>query len=123
MKRTLSTKLLMRLHTSVDNMKKKEFTHLLEDFVTEILGYELSNYERRYFWKHFKTVSKTLKLDLAAAWGLEEMVHYDEIKIKRFRLVMANAGIELTIRQAEIWLVMLEIVLISVGFYEWEKIK
>lgn len=104
-------------------MKKKEFTHLLEDFVTEILGYELSNYERRYFWKHFKTVSKTLKLDLAAAWGLEEMVHYDEIKIKRFRLVMANTGIELTIRQAEIWLVMLEIVLISVGFYEWEKIK
>jgi len=123
MKRTLSTKLLMRLYTSVDNMKKKEFTHLLEDFVTEILGYELSNYERRYFLKHFKMVSKTLKLDLAAAWELEEMVHYDEIKIKRFRLVMANTGIELTIRQAEIWLVMLEIVLISVGFYEWEKIK
>ena len=102
-------------------MKQQEFNNLLEDFTLEMLGYDVTDYEKRYFWRHFQVVISGLNLDLSAAWDLEEMVHYDPVKILRFRNVMASQGNEMTIRQAEIWMVMLEIALIEIGFYEWEK--
>ena len=102
-------------------MNQQEFDYLLTDFTSEVLSYDVTDYEKRYFWKHFQSLSDNLKLDLSAAWELADMIQYDPVEIRRFRNVMATQGTELTIRQAEIWLVMLEIVLISVGFYEWEQ--
>ena len=102
-------------------MKKKEFKNLLSDLTSELLDYDVTEYEKRYFWGHFKNLYKGLQSDLSKAWEIEEMVHYDPHEIRCFRNVLASEGTELTIRQAEIWLVMLEILLISVGFYEWEQ--
>lgn len=102
-------------------MKKKEFKSLFKDLTCEILDYNVTPYEERYFWNHFKRLSDDLKCDLSAAWELEEMVHFDPTEILHFRNVLATMGTELTIRQAEIWLVMLEILLISVDFYQWEQ--
>lgn len=103
-------------------MKEKEFVNLLETLVEEILGYQVTDYEKRYFWGRFQNTSNALKIDLSVAWEIEAMVHYNEVDILRFRNKMANSGIEITIRQAEIWLVMLEIALLSVDFYEWEGV-
>lgn len=102
-------------------MNKKKFKGLLEDLTYELLNYKLTKYEVKYFWDRFKILSKNLQCDLSAAWEIEQMVHYDPLEIKRFRYVMACNGIELTIRQVEIWLMMLEVLLISVDFYEWEQ--
>lgn len=101
-------------------MKKKGFKNLLSEICEEVFGYEITKYEKKYFWPIYKDLYQTFENDSDTAYELAEMVHYDKKQMRNFRDAQAEIGIELTPRQACIYIMTIECALLEVGYYTWE---
>ena len=98
-------------------MKQKAFNAMLREFALEKHNYELSEYEVSFCFRHFNKTVEDIKSGKDAS-ELVEMVDYDDKKVILLRNIMAaNLKIEFTPRQTKLYLIALDIALITENIY------
>jgi hypothetical protein len=91
-------------------MKEEEFKNLLEDLCREAYEYELTEHEKLCFWNQY-LASLAEEWDDEKAEKVYNVTLYDEEARLIYRQGLAISGKELTPRQLDILIIVLEIVL------------
>ena len=102
-------------------MIKEQFVNLLYETCDEVFDYQITDYEKEYFWKKSVQLKNQLNETPETAWDIEKIIDYEPVKQLRFRNWLASKGIEMTPRQVHIYIMAMDLVLIDMGFYEWEE--
>lgn len=102
-------------------MKKKALKNLVSELCLEQYGYDLTKKERKLCWAAYRSYIHDIRNDPNKIIEAAIITTYGPKEMSAFRNALAVKGIEITPREACLYAMTIECVLLESGFYVWDE--